>query len=200
MFLDFRSIRTVGFYGPEAISKLKIRTATRYCTWISMYVRQRGTVYDEGYELRKYEPLKHITCKNKIIMGDLNGSSIYAQPIKTWSKRGLGGESAAVRNKMQKYRKHLSGLWKSQSIEDISAKGKHVFAATRTHPNGTKNKLDCIVVSSNVARDLKAKVTLIKPVTMYREDLPADWSTGGDPQSYTLSDHSAVIMQIKSNC
>ena len=58
-------------------------------------------------------------------------------------------------------------------MEDISAKGKHVFAATRTHPNGTKNELDCIVVSSNVARDLKAKVTLIKPVTMYREDLPS---------------------------
>ena len=51
-----------------------------------------------------------------------------------------------------------------------------------------------------MARDLKAKVTLIKPVTMYREDLAADWSTEGDPQNYTLSDHSAVIMQIKSNC
>ena len=35
---------------------------------------------------------------------------------------------------------------------------------------------------------------------MYREDLPADWSTGDDPQNYILSDHSAVIMQIKSNC
>ena len=29
--------------------------------------------------------------------------------------------------------------------------------------------------------------------------MPADWSTGDDPQNYTLSDHSAVIMQIKSN-
>ena len=75
-----------------------------------------------------------------------------------------------------------------------------MWAATRTHPNGTKNKLDCIGVSSNVAGDLKAKVILIKPVTMYREDLPADWSTGDDPQDYHLSDHSAVIMQIKSNC
>ena len=143
-------------YGLEVISTLKIRTATKYCTWISMYVRQRGTVYDKGYELRKYEPLKHI--KNKIVMGDLNGSLVYAQSIRTWSKRGLGGESAAVRNKMQKYGKHLSDLWKSQSMEDISAKGKHVFAATRTHPNGTKNKLDCIVVPLNVAIDL--------PVTM----------------------------------
>ena len=112
----------------------------------------------------------------------------------------MGGESAAVRIRVQKYGKHQSDLWKSQSMEDISAKGKHVFAATRTHPNGTKNKLDCIVVSSNVARDLKAKVTLVKPVTMYREDLPADWGTGGDPQNYTLSDHSVVIMQIKRNC
>jgi hypothetical protein len=60
--------------------------------------------------------------------------------------------------------------------------------------------LDCIVVSLGVTRDLKAKITLINPVTMYREDLPADWSTRGDPQNYTLSDHSAVIMQIKSNC
>ena len=91
-----------------------------------------------------------------------------------------------VWNKMQKYGKHLSDLWKSQSMEDISAKGKHVFAATRTHPNGTKKKLDCIVVSSNMARDLKAKVTLIEPVTMYRENMPAYWSTGGDPQNYTL--------------
>ena len=140
-----------------------------------MCVRQRGMVYDTGYELRKYEPLKHI--KNKIVMGDLNGSSVYARPIKTWSKSDLGGESVAVRNKMQKYRKHLSDLWKSQSMEDVSAKGKHVFAATRTYPNGTQDKLDCIVVSSNVARDLKAKVTLVKPVTVYREDLPADWST-----------------------
>ena len=50
-----------------------------------------------------------------------------------------------------------------------------------------------------MARDLKAKVILIKPVSMYREDLPANWSTGDDPHNYTLSDHSAVIMQIKSN-
>ena len=57
-----------------------------------------------------------------------------------------------------------------------------------------------VVVSSNAARDLKAKVILIKPVTMYREDLPADWSTRDDPQNYLLLDHSAVIMQIKSNC
>ena len=77
----------------------------------------------------------------------------------------MGGENAAVRNTMQKYGKHLSDLWKLQSMEDISAKGKHVWAATRTHPNGTQNKLDCIVVSLNVARDLKAKVILIKPVT-----------------------------------
>ena len=101
---------------------------------------------------------------------------------------------------MQKYGQCLSDLWKSQNMEDISAKGKHVFVATRIHPNGIENKLDCIVVSSDVARDLKAKVTLIKPVTMYREDLPADWSTKGDPQNYTLSDHSAVIMRIKRNC
>ena len=100
--------------------------------------------------------------------------------------RGLGGESAAIRNKMQTYGKHMSDLWKPQNMEDISAKGKHVCAATRTHPNGTENKLDCIVVSSNVASDLKAKVTFIRPVTMYREDLSADWSTEGDPQNYTL--------------
>ena len=41
---------------------------------------------------------------------------------------------------------------------------------------------------------------MIKPVSMYREDLPADWSTGDDPQNYTLSDHSASITEIKSNC
>lgn len=35
---------------------------------------------------------------------------------------------------------------------------------------------------------------------MYREDLSADWSTGDDPHNYTLSDHSAVIMEIRSNC
>ena len=64
LFLDFGSINTVGFYGPEVISTLKIRTAKHYCTWVSMYVRQRGTSFEKGYELRKYEPLKHI--KNKI--------------------------------------------------------------------------------------------------------------------------------------
>ena len=85
-------------------------------------------------------------------------------------------------------------------MEDISAKGKHVWVATSTHPNGTSNTLDCVVVSSSVARDLKAKVTLIKPVTMYTEDLPTDWSTGDGPHNYTLSDHSAIIMQIESNC
>ena len=51
-----------------------------------------------------------------------------------------------------------------------------------------------------MARDLKAKVTLIKSVTMYREDMSIDWSTKGDPQNYTLSDHNALIMQIKSKC
>ena len=39
LFLDFGSISTVGFYGHEVISTPKIRTATKYCTWISMYVR-----------------------------------------------------------------------------------------------------------------------------------------------------------------
>ena len=47
MFLDFGSVSTVGFYGHEVISTLKIRTANKYCTWISMYVRQRGTIYGE---------------------------------------------------------------------------------------------------------------------------------------------------------
>ena len=84
LFLDFGSINTVGFYGPEVISTLKIRTARHYCTWVSMYVRQRGTTFDKGYELRKYEPLKHI--KNKIVMGDLNGSAVHAQPINTCVK------------------------------------------------------------------------------------------------------------------
>ena len=41
---------------------------------------QRGTAYDKGYGLRKYEPLKHV--ENKIVMGDLNGSTVYAQTIK----------------------------------------------------------------------------------------------------------------------
>ena len=66
LFLDFGSISIVGFYGPEVISTLKIRTAKHYCTWVSMYVRQRDTAFDKGYELRKIEPLKHI--KNKIVM------------------------------------------------------------------------------------------------------------------------------------
>ena len=173
LFLDFGFISTVGFYGPEVISTLKIRTAKHYCTWVSMYVRQRGTTVDKGYKLRKFEPLKHI--KNKIVMGDLNGSAVYAQPIKTCVKNGLGGNNTAVRSKMHKYGQHLSDLWKSQNMEDISAKGKHSWASTRTDPNGTSNKLDCIVVSSNVVRDMKAKVTLIKSVTMYRDDLNADW-------------------------
>ena len=74
MFLDCGSINTVGFYGHEVISTLKIRTARHYCTWVSMHVRQRGTSFEKGYELRKYEALKHI--KNKIVMGDLNGSVV----------------------------------------------------------------------------------------------------------------------------
>ena len=63
IFLNFGYVSTVGFYGHEVISTLKIMTANKYCTWISMYFRQRGTIYDKGYELRKYTPLKHI--KNK---------------------------------------------------------------------------------------------------------------------------------------
>ena len=60
-------------------------------------------------------------------------------------------------------------------MEDISAKGKFAWAPTRTDPNNTNNKLDCIVVSSDVVNDLEAKVTLIKTATMYRRDLDADW-------------------------
>ena len=148
MFLDLGSINTVGFYGPEVISTPKIKTAKHYCTWVDMYVRQRGTTFDKGYELRKFEPLKHI--KNKIVMGDLNGSAVYAQPIKTCVKYVLGGSNAAMRNKMHKYGQHLWDLWKSQNMENISAKGKYAWATTRTDPNDTSNKLDCIVISSNV--------------------------------------------------
>ena len=56
------------------------------------------------------------------------------------------------------------------------------------------------MVSSNVVKDLKAKVTLIKTVTMYREDLDADWSEGDEPQTWELSDHKVVIMELKSGC
>ena len=66
-----------------------------------MYARQRGTNFEKGYEFRKYEPLRHI--KNKIVMGDLNGSVVYAQPIKTCVKNGLGGGNTAVRDKKHKY-------------------------------------------------------------------------------------------------
>ena len=115
------------------------------------------------------------------MLGDQNGSVVYAQPIKTCVKNGLGGGNTAVRNKMHKYGQHLSELWKAHDMEDISAKGKHACASTRTDPNGTSNKLGCIVVSSNVIGDVKAKVTLIKTTTMYREDLDADWSEGDEP-------------------
>ena len=198
LFLDFGSINTVGFYGAEVISTLKIRTARHYCTWVSMYVRQRGTSFEKGYELRKYEPLKHI--KNKIVMGDLNGSVVYSQPIKTCIRHGLGGSVVAVRNKMHKYGQYLSELWKAQNMEDISAKGKYAWAETRTDPNSTSNKLDCIVVSSNVVKDLKAKVTLIKTASMYRRDLDANWAEGDEPQNWELSDHKLVIMELKSGC
>ena len=60
--------------------------------------------------------------------------------------------------------------------------------------------MDCIVISSNVVTDLKAKVTLIKTVTMYREDLDADWSEGDEPQNWEMSDHKTVIMELKSDC
>ena len=54
----------------------------------------------------------------------------------------------------------------------------HVVGSKQSKTLGWK---PIVVVSSqlasNVARDLKAKVILIKPVTMYREDLPVDWST-----------------------
>ena len=131
-------------------------------------------------------------------MGDLNGSVVYSQPIKNCMGHGVGGNNAAVRSKMHKYGQHLSELWESQNMEDISAKGKHAWATTRTDPNNTNNKWDCIVVSSNVVKDLRAKVTLIKPVTMYRKDLDADWSEGDEPQNWELSYHKVVIMELKS--
>ena len=74
-----------------------------------MYVRQKGTTYDKGYEFRKYEPLKDI--RNKIVMGDLNCSGVYAQSMKTWVKNGLGGEEMSVKHKMQKYGAYLSNMW-----------------------------------------------------------------------------------------
>ena len=85
-------------------------------------------------------------------------------------------------------------------MEDISAKGKYTWTTTRTDPNGTSNKLDCIVISSNVVKDLQAKVTHIKKVTMYRKDNDADWSEGDEPQNWELSDHKVVIMELKSGC
>ena len=85
-------------------------------------------------------------------------------------------------------------------MEDISAKGKHTWTTTRTDPNNTSNKLDCVVVSSNVARDLAAKVIQIKTATMYRGDMEADWLEGDEPQNWELSDHKMVIMELKSGC
>jgi hypothetical protein len=56
------------------------------------------------------------------------------------------------------------------------------------------------VVSSNVVKYLKAKITLIKTATMYRRDLDADWSEGDEPQNWELSDHKVVIIELKSGC
>ena len=56
------------------------------------------------------------------------------------------------------------------------------------------------MVSSNVVKDLKAKVALIKTVTVYRKDLDVDWSEGDEPQNLELSDHKVVIMELKSGC
>ena len=103
-----------------------------------------------------------IVHKNKIVVGDLNGSVVYSHPIKTCIKHGLGGNSEAAGSKVHMYGQHLSGLWKSQNMEDISAKCKHAWATTRTDPNNTNNKLDCKMVSSNVIKDLSANVTLNK--------------------------------------
>ena len=47
---------------------------------------------------------------------------------------------------------------------------------------------------------MKAKVTLIKTATMYREDLDADWSEGDEPQNWELSDHRIVMMELRSDC
>ena len=52
--------------------------------------------------------------------------------------------------------------------------------------------------SSNVVKDLKAKVTLIETATMYRKDLDADRSEGGEPPSWRLPDHKVVILELKS--
>ena len=91
-------------------------------------------------------------------------------------------------NTYQNYGSHRTWNW----LEDISAKGKYTWATTRTDPNSTSNNLDCIVVSSNAARDLKTKVTLIKTDTMYRKYLDADCSKGDEPPSWELSVHKVI--------
>lgn len=48
--------------------------------------------------------------------------------------------------------------------------------------------------------DLKAKVIGVEAVTMYRPDMEADWEREGEPQNYKLSDHDAIIMELKSGC
>ena len=46
LVLEFRPIIIVGFFGPEVISTIKIRTAAKHCTWISMYLDK-----DQGHNL-----------------------------------------------------------------------------------------------------------------------------------------------------
>ena len=82
----------------------------------------------------------------------------------------------------------------------LSAKDIYIWATTRTDPNSTRNKLDCIVISSNIVRDLKAHVTLIKAATVYRKDLDPDWSEGDEPHNWEMSDHKVVSVALKSGC
>ena len=188
MFGDLKKIQTSGYYGKEYCLSLQVKTTTYTFQWVNCYIRGSANVAGKSYEWDKLKVPDQVKG-NVLLMGDLNGSPMYSQPISEWLGRGLGNldGDAGQHKLMHKIGSELKKMLCTHDLVDISSKGEYTRRPTRVHVNGTANKLDLIAGTESMIKGTRAKITGFVSPTADVGD--GDWA---------ISDHMMIVCNLKT--
>ena len=126
LIIDHRSMTAEEFYGAEGFAaELTLKHETGTIKRVSTYVRQRSGAEHDAYEYKNLEKLSTLKS-NLLVMGSINGSTMYTEPREPWSKRGLGSQAKdaeAINSRMEKIGHHIKRMWNKMQTTDISSRG-----------------------------------------------------------------------------
>jgi len=154
--------------------------------WVNTYIRSKLGSIATSYEWEKLSSICTLPG-DKLIMGDINGSQVYSEPVDMWKKKGLGSDSKVMNENMRRIGKKLRKDIAEAGITDISATNEFMWTPTRCSPTGPNNKLDVVMVTNRLVNQQKARVLeIFAPVV--------------EPENFKISDHDMLVMTLKANC